>query len=191
MAQRKRTKNYDYTPKAAKGLAKRLPTGRPGEYHPTYCEFATNYCLLGCTDEQLAAFCSITVETLHQWKAKYPAFSDAIKSGKEIADANVAKSLFHRANGYSHEAVKIFLPAGSRKPVYAKYDEMYPPDTTAAIYWLKNRRGGEWRRDQEGAPAQATTVTVNVSYDAALERVLQMIIGDEPDLIEGTARPVE
>jgi hypothetical protein len=37
------------------------------------------------------------------------------------------------------------LPYGSREPVYAPYTEHVPPDTTAAIFWLKNRNPSAWR----------------------------------------------
>jgi hypothetical protein len=51
----------------------------------------------------------------------------------------VAEKLYHRACGYSREAVKIFMPAGAEAPIYAPYTEHYPPDTTAALRWLQNR----------------------------------------------------
>jgi hypothetical protein len=59
----------------------------------------------------------------------------------------VTGSLYERANGYSYDAVKIFMPAGAKKPVYAPYREHVPPDTTAAIFWLKNRDPARWRDD--------------------------------------------
>ena len=37
------------------------------------------------------------------------------------------------------------MPAGAKKPVYAPYVEHVPPDTTAAIFWLKNRDPAHWR----------------------------------------------
>ena len=52
---------------------------------------------------------------------------------------------YERANGCSYDAVKIFMPAGAKKPVYAPYREHVPPDTTAAIFWLKNRDPAHWR----------------------------------------------
>ena len=55
-------------------------------------------------------------------------------------------SLFLKATGYSHPAVKIFLPAGSRKPVVVPYTEYYPPDTGAAALWLHNRDPKRWQR---------------------------------------------
>jgi hypothetical protein len=71
----------------------------------------------------------------------YPDFSESIARGKEPADAEIAASLYHSAKGYSHKAVKIFMPQGASEPVYAPYVERYPPDTNAASLWLRNRRG--------------------------------------------------
>ena len=72
-------------------------------------------------------------------------FRAALKVGKEAADQRVERSLYQRAVGYSYDAVKIFMPAGAKKPVYAPYVEHVPPDTTAAIFWLKNRDPAHWR----------------------------------------------
>jgi hypothetical protein len=47
--------------------------------------------------------------------------------------------------GYSYDAVKIFMPAGASKPVIVSYVEHVPPDTTAGIFWLKNRDPARWR----------------------------------------------
>jgi hypothetical protein len=57
--------------------------------------------------------------------------------------------LYHRANGYNYEAVKIFMPGGRAKPVYAPYTEHVPPDVTACIFWLKNRDPKNWRDSQQ------------------------------------------
>ena len=59
--------------------------------------------------------------------------------------AALSISLYERANGYTYDAVKIFMPAGAKKPVYAPYIEHVPPDTTACIFWLKNRDPARWR----------------------------------------------
>jgi hypothetical protein len=69
--------------------------------------------------------------------------------GKAEADNRVERSLYERAVGYNYDAVKIFMPAGREKPVYAEYVEHVPPDTTAAIFWLKNRDPQHWRDSQQ------------------------------------------
>lgn len=66
-----------------------------------------------------------------------------------MADERVERSLYQRAIGYEQSAVKIFMPANAAAPVYAKYREIISPDTTAAIFWLKNRRPDLWRDKQE------------------------------------------
>jgi hypothetical protein len=93
----------------------------------------------------LADFFSVTTVTIWRWQSAHEAFCNALKRGKDAADERVERSLYARATGYTFDAVKIFMPAGAKKPVYAKYQEHVAPDTTAAIFWLKNRRREEWR----------------------------------------------
>ena len=130
------------------GTAKH-PGGRPTKYRPEFAEQARKLCRLGATDLDVANFFEVAVSTIYAWKITQPEFSDAIKRGKEVADDLVSERLFARATGYSHDAVKIFLPRGTREPVYARYVEHHAPDTTAAIFWLKNRRPDQWRDRQE------------------------------------------
>lgn len=118
--------------------------GRPSKFRPEFVEQARNYCLLGATDIDLAKFFGVSKATVNVWKQDYPSFSEALVS-KEIADAKVCGSLFHRANGYSHEDVDIRVVGG--KIVKTKIIKHYPPDTAAAIFWMKNRQG--WRDKTE------------------------------------------
>lgn len=120
--------------------------GRPTKFRPEYSETARKYCLLGATNADLAKFFEVAESTIGKWLAEIPEFSDAVKEGREEADAKVAERLYSRAVGYSNpHAVKIFMPAGAGEPVYAPYTEHYPPETAAAIFWLKNRRKADWR----------------------------------------------
>lgn len=125
--------------------------GRPTKYKPEYAEQAYKLCLLGATDKEMADFFGVNEDTVHEWKKVHAEFSESTTRGKQAADAEVAERLFKRALGYSHEAVKIFMPSGAEKPVYAAYTEHYPPDTQAASLWLRNRQPGKWRdkRDVE------------------------------------------
>src|SRR5690606_34642920 len=105
--------------------------------------------LLGATDADLAAFFHVSVATLNNWKKNHPDFLDALKRGKDEADARVAESLYRRAIGYEHEAVKIVADAKTGTEHIVPYIERYPPDTTAAICWLKNRQRDKWRDKQD------------------------------------------
>lgn len=116
---------------------------RPTKYRAEFAEQARKLCRLGATDVELADFFEVALSTLNKWKLSHKEFSESIKSGKTLGDAEVADKLFKRATGYSHEAVKIFNDEG--RPLIVPYTEHYPPDTTAAIFWLKNRRPDLWR----------------------------------------------
>jgi hypothetical protein len=141
-------------------MAKR---GRPSLYKPEYAGLARKFCLLGATNDDLARSFDVATSTIGKWLAEEPKFSDAVKEGREEADANVARSLYRRALGYSHKAEKILAVAqgnGAGSTVERhEYTEHYPPDTTAAIFWLKNRRPDKWREKLE----VASTVTHDVS----------------------------
>ncbi|HEY4355639.1 MAG TPA: helix-turn-helix domain-containing protein [Acidobacteriaceae bacterium] len=118
--------------------------GRPSKFKPELCEQAVKLCKLGATDKELADFFGISESTLNLWKIDKPDFSESLKQGKDEADARVQQSLYRRALGYSHDAVKIFndKDAGVTK---VDYVEHYPPDTVACIFWLKNRNPEQWR----------------------------------------------
>lgn len=123
--------------------------GRPSSYRPEYAEQARKLCLLGATDADLARFFGVADATVDNWKQAHPDFLGSLKAGKEEADAKVAHSLYRRAIGYSHRAVKIFADPKTGAELQVPYLERYPPDTTAQIFWLKNRRPGEWRDKQQ------------------------------------------
>lgn len=126
-----------------------MPKGRPSKYKPEFAEQAYKLCLLGATNEDMANFFEIDVATLKRWRASKEDFCAALKRGKAEADGVIAESLFHRAKGYSHPEDKIFQNNGV--PVIVPTTKHYPPDTVAAIFWLKNRRPDLWRdkRDLE------------------------------------------
>ena len=100
---------------------------------------------MGQTDMELATFFAIDVRTIYRWQANHPEFCQALKAGKDLADERVERSLYQKAVGYEQEEVKIFMPANALVPVYAPYIAKIAPDTTAGIFWLKNRRPKECR----------------------------------------------
>ena len=118
---------------------------RPTKYRAEFAVQAQKLCKLGATDKELAEFFGVVESTLNMWKKAHKAFSESLKGGKSLADAEVADKLFRRATGYSHEAVKIVADANTGKQQIVPFIEHYPPDTTAMIFWLKNRRPDLWR----------------------------------------------
>lgn len=137
------------------------PIGRPSLYDDSYSRQAAKLCELGATDQELADFFEVDVRTIYRWKHDHDEFCQALKGGKTVADERVERSLYQRAIGYEQEEVKIFMPSGADKPVYAPFRAKVAPDTTAAIFWLKNRRSGEWRDKQE-TELSGTGLVVNI-----------------------------
>ena len=131
------------------GQPKRKTRGRPSIYDPKNVEQVRKYALLGLTYEQMADLFDVSVNTFLKWVSDNKDFNAALKEGSVNADAEVAASLYERARGYSHKAVKIFCPAvsGDKEPtpVVVDYVEHYPPDTAAARIWLFNRQRSKWR----------------------------------------------
>lgn len=130
--------------------------GRESLYDPSFNDLAYKYCLLGATDEILGKYFGVTERTINNWKKDYPEFFHSIKKGKEEADIEVAESLFNRAKGFTKKVKKTFKlkkqvnGEGSDERLETSEDEVYiPPDTTAIIYWLKNRQPEIWRDKQE------------------------------------------
>ena len=130
------------TPVKAK-TPERRGVGRPTSWKPEYAEMAYKFCLLGASDERLAELFEVAVSTIYEWKRTVPEFSEAVTRGKEVADAEIAHSLFHRAKGYSHPEDDIKAINGSI--VITPTTKHYPPDTGAATLWLKNRQPKVWR----------------------------------------------
>lgn len=125
----------------------KLPIGRPSKYKAEYADLAYKFALLGATDAQLAEFFDVNVDTIYEWKNVHEAFSESLKRGKLQADAMVSTSLFQRALGYSHAEDDI--RTCDNQVVITPTIKHYPPDTTACIFWLKNRQRDKWREKQE------------------------------------------
>ena len=125
-----------------------MPAGRPTKYKEEYNEQVMKLCLLGATDVEIADFFNVDPQTVYTWRKKEPQFLEAVKEGKEKADARVSESLFHRALGYSHKATE-FAKFNGTITDEKEYTKHYPPETLACIYWLKNRQSAKWRDKTE------------------------------------------
>ena len=130
----------------------------------------------GLTEEQIAKNMGVSRSTLSDYKVKYPDILRAIKNSKEVADREVENALFNKATGYT---VKLKKPMKVRHVEYdeqtgrkiAEYERIeyieeevhVPADTTAQIFWLKNRKSNEWRDK------------VTVTDESSLEKLDELI----------------
>lgn len=150
--------------KAVQGApAKKGAGGRPSKYKPEFAKQAKFLADKGCTDPEVAAFFEVALSTVSLWKLKHPEFSEALRLGKAEADSRVERALFERATGYQHPDVHISNYQG--EVTVTPLMKHYPPDSTAMIFWLKNRKPEQWRDKPEGGeddapPPEAVKVTV-------------------------------
>lgn len=102
----------------------------------------------GKTGTQIAKIIGVHERTLRVWYHTKDGFLPALKEARDIADELVEAALFSRAVGYTREIKKETVYYGK---VIAWTETMHvPPDTLAAIFWLKNRQPEQWREKSSG-----------------------------------------
>lgn len=111
----------------------------------------------GYTNAQIAKHLGISTSTLNEYKKKFPEFSDAIKKGFEIANEVAEAALLAVALGYRYEEVtkEVLKHAVTGQPLHDEngkpkmivtkiVEKPAHPNTTALIFWLKNRMPDRW-----------------------------------------------
>lgn len=124
--------------------------GRPSKYDAAvHVPWARSLAMLGRTDAEIAEALGVGVRTLYSWKGAHPEFRQALKDSKALADAEVVESLFAKACGKAKRTVRkkrqVLDADGNKVELIEETEETPPPDTTAIIYWLKNRQPELWR----------------------------------------------
>ncbi len=114
----------------------------------------------GLTDEQIAENIGISRSTLNDWKNKYSDISDTLKNNKLIIDTQVENALFKKAIGFVGPDQKY-----------------YPPDATAQIFWLKNRKPEDWRDKKDvSVEGDINSVVSSMSEEALDKRISSLKI---------------
>ena len=133
--------------------------GRPTKYKKEYCEQARKLCLKGFIDKDLAEFFEVNVDTIYEWKKKHQEFSDALKEGKHYSDDKVVDALYNRALGF--EVVETKEEVGDSGKKTTTITKQVSGDTTAQIFWLKNRQPTKWRDKQEVETTGSQELNIN------------------------------
>lgn len=131
--------------------------GRPSSFDADFLRQAEFLCERGAaTDQELAEFFQVTPRTIQRWKIQHPEFLAAMRRGKDVADERIENALYHKAQDREVEeeqAIKlktVEYHEGKRVKEEERVQvvtvrKFIPGDTTAMIFWLKNRRPQEWR----------------------------------------------
>ena len=97
----------------------------------------------GLDEEQIAENIGVTRKTLYNWKTSQLPILHALKKGKEVVDRQVENALLKRALGYGYTETKIEESDIGNKTTTTTKEVI--PDTTAQIFWLKNRKPDVWK----------------------------------------------
>lgn len=124
--------------------------GRPSKYdEAVHVPWARSLARRGCTDEEIADAFGVNVRTLYAWKGAHDEFRQALKESKSMADEMVVDSLYAKATGRARRVTRkvreVLDSSGEKVELAEVVEETPPPDTTAIIYWLKNRQPELWR----------------------------------------------
>lgn len=123
------------------------------KYDPkTFPVLAEGYARSGLTDQQIAHNLGISKDTFYKYVKKFSDFSEALKRGKGPVDFEVENALLKRALGHDYEEIHTEVREykdGTKAKVMKKTVHFIPPDVTACIFWLKNRRPEQWREKVE------------------------------------------
>ena len=153
----------------------------PGKYAPKYSpqlvERARHVCQLGATSYELGKALGVCVQTIDNWRRKYPEFCEAVRVGKEEADERVKASLYHRAVGYTFQSEKVFQYQGGI--VRAEVTEHVPPDVTAGIFWLKNRMPEQWRDSLHHVDKDGNNIELNIPVNEVARRIAFILTSAE------------
>lgn len=145
---------------------------RPNKYAthvaPRFGEIA-DWVRNGATDGEVAVRLGISVDSLYTYKRKFSEFSDILKETKEFVDAEVENALLRRALGYEYEEVTRERNLDGNIVVTKVVTKQVVPDTTAQIFWLKNRRPKQFRDKPEAQGGGEQVTDVEVIWENASE----------------------
>lgn len=161
--------------------------GRPSKYQEEFAEQAYEHCLLGATDADLAEHFGISETTVYSWKNEFPEFAEAIKRGKAPANADVAHAMYQKATGaewVEQQAIKlkeVEYEGGKRvreteRVEVVEVTRRAPPDTTAGIFWLKNRRPDLWRDKQDHEHSGPDKGPIEIKDDTEVARGIAFLL---------------
>lgn len=126
----------------------------------------------GATEAEIAAKLRVAYSTFKSYKYKHRELQEVLLTSKELADLNVEAALYRRAKGYTTREItrerRLNRQTGEYEMIETKIVEKeVPPDTTADMFWLKNRRPDEWREHQ--------SIDVGIPVSEAAEKIQEIL----------------
>ena len=139
---------------------KKSNAGRKSKYEthvvPRFEEIR-EWCAKGYTEAEMYKILGIGKDTWYKYKREHVEFADILKTGKVDADDLVEQALYKNAMGYFYTEETV-----TNKGDVVEVKKYHKGNTTAQIFWLKNRRRDEWRDKQEVEHSGGMDIEVNL-----------------------------
>jgi len=165
------------------------PAHRPNGYRPEFVDVARTVCALGGTDSDLATALGVSTATIKNWRTQNPEFLAAIKEAKhEVFDPLIERRLAERAMGYEIDLIENKVLSDGSLVQYPVRKHI-PPDVTAMIFWLKNRKPGQWRDRQELVQVPEVTYQLPEGVLESMSPAELKVLGKVYDKLQTQAAP--
>lgn len=131
---------------------------------PESLELIKRWARNGCIDKDIASNIGVSENTFNRWKKRSPSILAALRDAKPVADAKVESALFRSALGYQYTEVTKERDGTGAMVITKEVTKEVKPNTTAQVFWLKNRLPELWRdhpeltADPSGNPILASLV---------------------------------
>jgi AcrR family transcriptional regulator len=127
----------------------------------------------GKTLDQIAEVVGVSSRTLTNWMGSNEDLLLAVREARQIADELVEASLFAKAVGYSHPEEKVFCSEGMITT--HETQKHYPPDTQAAMFWLRNRQPERWKEKNESDVKVETNNYGSLTDEQLAAKIAEML----------------
>lgn len=140
----------------------------------------------GLTNEQIAKNIGINQNTFYTWLKRYSEIKEALKKGRKPVDIEVENSLVKRALGFTEEEIVEEMTEDKdgntikHKKVTRK---VFPPDTAAIIFYLKNRSSHRYK-DRPKTEEEIESIRLDNQLKRYKVKEIELLLSDENPTIE-------
>lgn len=140
----------------------------------------------GLTNEQIAKNLGVSKDTFYSWIKKYPDFSDSLKKGRRPLDIEIENALVKRAKGFveSEKVEEVTTNPDGVKTKHVKVThKVFPPDTAAAIFYLKNRAANRFT-DRPKTPEEIESIRLDNKLKQYKLDQIEALLSDKNPTVE-------
>lgn len=160
--------------------------GRPTHFDQDKADKILTLARRGMTHKQIAETLNISEKSISNWQKKNFDFLLAFHDAKDLADDLAEVATYRRATGYSHAETKLFVING--EIVEKEIIKHYPPDASAAKFWLANRRPDKWSENNAQNPIHVNIENIQEKKQIVVDSIKDLLPNPELLYIEAHSK---